>query len=154
MKTDDPRFELIRRQFDGEATEDDLRQLEAALREDASFRADFVRYVNLDVALGAAARAATLPESGTGRIVTFPQSSARSSRHYGRWLAAAAACAALAALVAIPIHRNSPKARPDITAILASTQDATAQLSIEPPSLFPEWASPTASLLDQPRFPR
>ena len=156
MKTDDPRYDLIRRQFAGEATEDDLQQLEAALRDDASFRADYVRYLNLDVALGAAAQVATLRESGTGKIATFPQSSTRLSPHYVRWLAAAAACAALVVFLALPRHTKPQRAQPHIATVLSSTENRIARVSVEPPSMFPVWASPTASLLDQlqPRLPR
>jgi hypothetical protein len=156
MKIDDPRYELIRRQFDGEATEEDIQQLEAALRDDASFRADYVRYLNLDAALGAAAQAAALRESGTGKIATFPQSSARLSPHYVRWLAAAAACAALVVFLALPRHPKPHRAQPDVAAMFSSTENHIARVSVEPPSMFPVWASPTASLLDQPqpRLPR
>jgi len=150
MKTGDPRFELIRRQFEGEATADDLRQLEAALRDDARFRADYVRYVNLDVALGAVAQMATLTESSPGKLVAFPRSSARSSPHYRRWLAGVAASAALIVFFALPRHPKPQRAQPDVAAIFSSTESRIARDS-EPPSMFPAWASPTASLLDKPQ---
>lgn len=56
MKTNDPRFELIRRHHDGEATPEEISELESCLRHDASFREAYVRYTNLDVALGAVAK--------------------------------------------------------------------------------------------------
>jgi hypothetical protein len=52
MTTDDPRFDLIRRCHDGDATPEDLARLEASLREDAEFRLAYLRYTNLDFALG------------------------------------------------------------------------------------------------------
>ena len=68
--------------------------------------------------------------------------------------ALAAGVALLLVIAGIFTHREPSLARPDIAAIIASTQSATAQLSIEPPSLFPAWVSPTASLLEQPSIPQ
>jgi hypothetical protein len=55
MTTDDPRFDLIRRCHEGEATAEELVRLEASLREDPDFRLAYLRYTNLDLALGASA---------------------------------------------------------------------------------------------------
>ncbi len=38
MNSDDPRYELIRRHHDGEASPDEIAQLETELSEDAAFR--------------------------------------------------------------------------------------------------------------------
>lgn len=54
MNTNDPRFELIRRCRDGEASAEELVQFEAILREDADFRESYVRYTNIDLALSTA----------------------------------------------------------------------------------------------------
>ena len=54
MKTDDPRFELIRQCRDGQATAAEFSQLELLLRADPLFRDEYVRYVNMEVALGTA----------------------------------------------------------------------------------------------------
>ena len=59
MNTNDSRFELIRRCRDGEASTEELAQLEASLLADEGFRQACVRYLNLDVALGAAVK--TMP---------------------------------------------------------------------------------------------
>lgn len=67
--------------------------------------------------------------------------------------ALAAGVALLLVIVVIFTRREPARARPDIAAIISSTQSHIASLSIEPPSLFPVWASPTASLLDPPRIP-
>ena len=56
MKTDDARFELIRRCYDGEASAEEFAQLEAGLREDADFLAEYVRYMNVGVALHSVAQ--------------------------------------------------------------------------------------------------
>jgi hypothetical protein len=61
MNTNDPRFELIRRCRDGESSADELAQLESYLCEDADFREAYVRYINLDVALGAVAKTVPMP---------------------------------------------------------------------------------------------
>ena len=129
--------------------------MQAALDEDAELRALYLDYMNLDVALGAAAEAATIADNGMGGIAAFPRSPARSSPHYGRWLAiaAAAACVALIMTGMLPRHRSSSRASPDVATACSSTQEAIARLSVEPLSSFPAWASPTASLLDQSSIP-
>ena len=145
--------EQIQRHLNGQSSTEEAAALHEALNEDAELRALYLDYMNLDVALGAAAEMATIVENGTDRTTTFPQPPARLSPHYWRWLAAAAACAALVVFAMLPKHRDASRARPDIAAIIASTQSHIARLSIEPPTLFPAWASPTASLLDPPRIP-
>ena len=55
MNTNDPRFEIIRRCLDGQASAEELTQLESSLRQDVDFRESYVRYVNLDVALSTGA---------------------------------------------------------------------------------------------------
>jgi hypothetical protein len=55
MTTDDPRFDLIRRCHDGDATPEDLARLEATLLQDPEFRLEHLRYVNLGLALEAKA---------------------------------------------------------------------------------------------------
>ena len=52
MKTSDPRFELIRRCIDEDASEAEHRELEGLLRDDPEFRTDYLSYLNLDSALG------------------------------------------------------------------------------------------------------
>lgn len=61
MKTNDPRFELIRRCRDAEASAEELEQLDSLLREDADFRHAYLRYINLDVALNASGRTVPMP---------------------------------------------------------------------------------------------
>lgn len=61
MNTNDPRFEIIRRCRDGEASPDELAQLEAGLRDDTEFRHAYARYINIDVALSAVAKAEPFP---------------------------------------------------------------------------------------------
>jgi hypothetical protein len=61
MNTNDPRFEIIRQSRDGNASSEELKQLEANLREDPDFREAYLRYINLDVALGTVGKAAPCP---------------------------------------------------------------------------------------------
>jgi hypothetical protein len=147
--------EQIQRFVNGQASAEEVAALQAALNKDAELRALFLDYMNLDVALGAAAEAAAITENGIGGIATFQCSPAQSSPHYWRWLAAAAtACAALLVFAIVPRHRNPVRTRPDVAAACSSAQEAIARLSIEPTSSIPVWASPTASMLDQPRIPK
>ncbi len=146
--------EQIQRHLNGQSSVGEAAALQAALSEDAELRALYLDYMNLDVALGAAGEAATINENGTGRMATFPRPTAQSLPHYWPWIAATAACAASVVFAMLPKHRNASPARPDIAAIVSSTQGAIARFSLEPPSLFPAWASPTASLLEPPRIPQ
>ena len=142
--------EQIQRYVDGQSSAEEAAALQAALNEDAALRALYLDYMNLDVALGAAAEAVVIAEEGAGRTTRFPSPFPQPSLHYGRWLAATAACAALVLLAILPRHRQAAPARPDIAATISSTQSAIARLSVEPSSSFPSWMSPTGSLLDQP----
>jgi hypothetical protein len=80
-----------------------------------------------------------------------------------RWkpvLAWAAMCVVLAAGIGLWLsrgsqtvvaHRSPPK-RPDFSAVLASTRAAAAGLAAGDATPLPAWMSPTASLLELPRF--
>ncbi len=146
------RHEQIQRYLNGQASAEEAAALQAALNENAELCALYLDYLNLDVALGAAA---TITENGIGEIPTFSRSPAQPSPHYWPWLAAAAAaCAALVVFAMVPRHRNPSQARPDVAAACASTQEAIARLSVQPFASFPAWVSPTASMLDQPSLPQ
>jgi hypothetical protein len=146
--------EQIQRYANGQSSAEEAAALEAALNEDAELRALYLDYMNLDVALSAAAEAATITEIKIGKANSFPRPSARWSSHPWRWVAAAAACAALIVFAMLPRHHDPSPSRPDIAATISSTQGAIARLSVEPPSLFPEWVSVTDSMLDQLRIPQ
>ncbi|MEY5026659.1 MAG: hypothetical protein RLZZ244_2187 [Verrucomicrobiota bacterium] len=64
MKITDPRFDLIRRCHDGEASPAELAELEAHLREDPSFRNAYVRYIQMDLSLGRMAPQHSKPQTG------------------------------------------------------------------------------------------
>jgi anti-sigma factor RsiW len=138
--------EQIQRYINGLASPSEAAALQAALSQDAELRALYLDYMNLDAALSATAETMTFTENGRNGIATFPGPHLRSSPSSWRWLAAAATCAALIILVLLPGHRTSSRARKDL-AVISSTQSAIERLSVKPPSLFPDWASPTASML-------
>ena len=71
MKTNDSRFEIIRRCQDGEASGEELAQLESWLREDEDFRLDYLRYQNVDVALEMVALSETAVPSSETRAVKW-----------------------------------------------------------------------------------
>ncbi|QEG39308.1 LamG-like jellyroll fold domain-containing protein [Roseimaritima ulvae] len=57
-------LELVRRCVDGQASEEELAQLEDMLRSDSAFRKNYLRYLNVDMAL------ATLPNSSNRPVGT------------------------------------------------------------------------------------
>jgi len=141
--------EQIQRYANGQASVEEAVALQTAMKNDSELRALYLDYMNLDVALAEAAEVATVPEYGIGRVVPPLRPRPALSTHHWRWLAATAACVALV-MLAMPLrHRNPAQTRPDIDAACSSIQEAIARLSVEPPSSFPAWASPTASMLDQ-----
>jgi hypothetical protein len=142
--------EQIQRYVAGESTQEETISLQQALKDDAELRALYLDYLNLDVALGAAAEEATMTGNEIARMATYPGPFASSKSHCWRWIAAAGACAALVVLTNFPRHRDSSRARYDFGATISSTQNAIARLSFEPTSSFPGWMSPTASMLEPP----
>ena len=141
--------EQIQRYVDGQASAEEVAALQAALNENAELRALYLDYMNLDVALGAAAEAATIAENGIARITTCPRYPLIRHRTTGVGLRRRRVLALVIDRM-LSRHRNPSPTRPDIAAVCSSTQEAIARLSVEPPSSFPAWASPTASMLDQP----
>ena len=149
--------EQIQRYVNGQATAEDVAALQAALNEDAQLRALYLDYINLDVALDAAAEAATITQSETARMATLPRSPARPSSHNWRWIVAAVAtatCVVLLTIAMLASHRNPSLTPPDVAAACSQTQESIARISVELPSVLPAWASPTASMLEQPPIPQ
>jgi hypothetical protein len=62
--------------------------------------------------------------------------------------------ALLLVIVANLTRREPSRAHPDVAAAIASSRISIVRLSVEPPSLFPAWALPTASMLEGPRMPQ
>jgi hypothetical protein len=146
--------EPIQRYVAGDSTQEETTALQQALKDDAELRALYLDYLNLDLALGAAAEAASMTGNEIAGMAINRQPSARSILHYRRWIAAAAACAALVVLTILPRHHDSTRARNDFGATFSSAQNAVAQLSFEPASSLPGWMSPTASMLQLPQTPK
>jgi hypothetical protein len=148
--------EQIQRYVNGQASADEIAALQAALHADAELRAWYLDYMNLDVALGAVADAAIFAEDATGRhaTVAFPRPRARLAPHSWHWLAATAACAAVVIVVVLSQRRDTPRAQPDLAVVTAATHTAISQFRADVPPDLPAWMSPTASLLDQPAFPK
>jgi anti-sigma factor RsiW len=145
--------EQIQRFVSGQASAAEAAALQEALTKEVELRALYLDYVNLDVALGAVAERATITEKATEKNTRSLRSTERPSPHYGRWLIAAVACAVLFTFAWLLRHRiPSQQTNPDVAAACASTQEAIKQLSVEPSSSFPAWASPTASMLDPHEF--
>lgn len=114
MNSDDPRFELIRRHHDGQSSPDEIAQLEADLAKDAAFRAAYVRYLNLDVALGSLANTRLSPKEDSRPRSAAGLLTSTSGRSYRRPLSAAAAgfaigicCTSLVWAYAIPRYQST-----------------------------------------------
>ncbi|MBI5394030.1 MAG: hypothetical protein HZA91_01905 [Verrucomicrobia bacterium] len=90
--------ECIQRYVNGQATPEEAAALQKALKEDAEMRALYLDYMNLDVALGAAAEAAAM----TGNLPARAQASQIMARTSGwhAWLSWRPFTAAAAGLVA------------------------------------------------------
>jgi ferric-dicitrate binding protein FerR (iron transport regulator) len=97
MNTDPQILELVRRYVDGAATAEETRELEAALRTDAALRRQFLRYLNLDAALGGDRLTAT-PVTPRGQTARRP---ARLGRLSSRALLAAAVLLLVGATVLV-----------------------------------------------------
>lgn len=144
---------LIQRHIAGAATAREAAALGEALHADAGLRALYLDYMNLDVALEAAADAVTGMGTMSPESATLPQPAPGRCFHLWPW-AAAAACAALILLTALPGHRSSPSPRPDAAVTISSARQAIARLSLEPAPALPAWMSPTAPMLEQLRLPQ
>ncbi|MEQ2006911.1 MAG: LamG-like jellyroll fold domain-containing protein [Limisphaerales bacterium] len=91
--------ECIQRYVNGLATPDDAAALQEALKEDAELRALYLDYMNLDVALGAAAEAAAM----TGNLPARAQASQTAAwkSNWLRWLSWRPLTAAAAIVLAV-----------------------------------------------------
>jgi anti-sigma factor RsiW len=149
MKQDE--LDLLHGYLDGTIPDADFGKLQAVLRESAEARQTLRGLATVDAKLqdlGALSKRAK-------ELLVMPHSApARSRFKLLVWgsVFAAAACVALALTGSLfrPVKPSRPG--PDVAATINSAQDAIARLSIEPPSLFPAWTSPTASLLEPPDF--
>ena len=114
----------------------------------------YLDYMNLDVALGAIADAAVMAANDSNETAIFPRPPGRLSPYSWRWVAATVACAAAAVSVMLSLHRDNTRTPPDVAAVTASTRTAISRLRTDLPPVLPAWISPTASLLEEPGFPK
>ncbi|HSJ02723.1 MAG TPA: hypothetical protein VK956_09740 [Verrucomicrobium sp.] len=88
-------LELMQRYFSGVSTAEETQQLQQALKVDADLRALYLDFMNLDVALGAAAEAATYIPGAEPPLLPFPLTTAAPlSTRQLRWRPMIAAAAA------------------------------------------------------------
>jgi len=150
--------ELIHRWREGTLSEEQLRRLTDALASKearAALRAEWLLDAGLAEALRAAAVAALRETDAVQEMEPMPSPQASHRHVWHSWLPlAAAACAALLLGGWLVSHFHSSRPRRDVSTAFASSQDAIARWSHEPPATLPAWMSPTASILDQPRFPQ
>lgn len=139
---------------DGQSSEEEIGALHRALGADAELRNLYLDYMNLEAALSAMADAEVTATNGAGGTTADPRRIDRPPARYWRWVAGAAAAAALVMLV-MPLKRHEVlRAQPDLAAATASAHAAITRLSAGAPPVLPAWMSPTASLLDQPALPK
>lgn len=146
--------EQIQRFVSGRSDAEEIAALQGALSGDSELRALFVDYMNLDAALSAMADVAVPAEGDAGRVEAEPQRIGRSSPHFWRWVAATAACAAIAMLGVRTKPRDAAPKQPDFALVTASAHAAISRLPSSVPPVLPAWMSPTASLLEQPGLPK
>lgn len=108
MNPDDPRWELVRRCHDGEASPEGRSELASRLREDRDFRLDYLRYVNVDLALEGGLTASPGLLAGPRRERSRPWT----------WLAAAAGFVFLGVLAGLAWPGRGPSTPPAYVATL------------------------------------
>ena len=90
MNTNETRLELIRRCRDGDATTEELEQLEVLLLEDANFREEYLRYTNISLGLRSQTR------KSSAKIERAPAAQPTSRSSWLKWSPVNAAAAGLA----------------------------------------------------------
>ena len=150
--------ELMHRWREGSLSEEQLRLLTAALGSKEG-RSDLLAEWLLDAGLSEALQTAAVADldetNGFPEMETMSSKLVAFRRVQRSWLPlAGAACAALLFSGWLVSHFQSARPRRDILPALASSQEALAQFSFEPPAPLPGWLSPTASILDQDIFPQ
>lgn len=88
MKSQDANLELIRRSLDGDASNCELAELESLIRDDVEFRKEYLRYLNVDMALSA------MPKELEAK--STPPLELRTKQHFPKWRPFTAAAAGLA----------------------------------------------------------
>lgn len=142
MNPSEAQLELMRRCLDGETSDEELSQLEALLRDDPEFRKNYLRYLNIDVALAEMPKAAKQPDLPSRGLVVFPK--------WRRFATAAAAglvfglfCASIAWAIVVP-----RKAVPLVIPILTESFESSTTPIIDGfPSRTGEWGGDRAKIV-------
>ena len=122
MNSHHQRWEWVQRYAGGVASVEEVARLQAALREDAAFRAQFLEYLHLDAALSETLGAADIPEAEKS-IVALP-AKLSSVIQWRRWIPlAAAACLVIGAAGVWSLWLKRPATRN------AATSTAVAMLT-------------------------
>lgn len=152
MNSDDPRYELIRRHHDGEASPDEIAQLERELSEDGAFREAYVRYFNLDVALGSIANKQLSRDVDSRQPPSRVLATASSRISYRRPLSAAAAgfvigicCTSIVWAYAIPRYQSTKSG--GLAIVTQSFEDATMPWLSGFPKLSAQWSGDAAHIV-------
>lgn len=153
MNQDD--LDLFHGYLNGTIQEVDFAKLQSLLRESAEARRTLRALATVDAKL----QSLGALNAKTAELLVMPPASlspARSSDNYLGWGSFAAAVAVAALVLGWMLFATLKPSRLqlDVAAAISPTQHAIARFSFESPSSIPAWASPTASLLDQPRFPQ
>lgn len=142
MKTENAQLELVRRSLDGEASDEELAQLEELLRKDPEFRKDYLRYLNVDSALAGMPKTKEQPDASSKRLVVFPR--------WRRFTTAAAAglvlglfCASIAWAIVAP-RKTVPIVIPILT---ESFEGASTPIIDGFPSRIGEWGGDRAQIV-------
>lgn len=149
-------LDLLHGYLSGNLAEDDFARLQTLLRQKAEARQTLRSLSTVDT---------KLQEVGSlnakmVNLLVMPPPAAPPLRPHSRmrlWSSVAAVAACLALLlggVNLFTERQPPKVQPDVAATIDSSHKVIASLSVEPASTLPDWISPTASMLDQPRLPQ
>ena len=141
--------ELIQRHMSGHSSAEESAALHEALKNDAELRSLYLDYMNLDVALGAIANAAPVERHRAGSPANIPYPWAQRPARRWRWLAPAAACAALVLFGVYSGRRIAAPAPPGLGEATTSARTAIARLRTPVPPPIPTWMSPTSSLLQE-----
>ena len=142
MTTREAQLELMRRCLDGEASDEEVFQLEMLLRDDPTFRKDYLCYLNVDSALADMPRIVKQPELPKRGVVVFPK--------WRRFATAAAAglvfglfCASIAWAIVVP-----RKATPLVIPILTESFENPKTTIIDGfPSRTGEWGGDRAQIV-------
>jgi hypothetical protein len=148
----DPWHDLIQRHLNGQLGAEESAALVEALNRDAELRALYLDYMNLDAALGARAETAAAAAGGE-TPATLRSAPAPWAWPRRRWLAPAAAFAAVVIFGLLFERRGAAPARPDLDAVTRSARRAISHLPTGVPPAIPAWMSPTAPLLTESGYP-